>query len=182
MDPFVGEIRLMAINFPPRGWLLCQGQLLAIQSNTALFALLGVQYGGDGRTTFGLPDLRGRTHVGAGQGAGLSQYPQGTITGTEGVTLQSTQMPAHTHTVNPTTMPVSSSVGSQASPVNTYFAQAAGTPTPQQYGLDPGGNMAADAITGNSGAIGGGQAHENRMPFLALEYCIATQGIFPQRQ
>ena len=172
----------MAFTFPPRGWLLCQGQLLAIQSNTALFALLGTQYGGDGRTTFALPDLRGRTHVGVGQGAGLSQYSQGAVTGTESVTLQSTEMPAHTHTVNPATMPVSSAPGSQTSPVNTYFAQAAGTPTPMQYGADTGGNMAADAVSGNSGLTGGGLPHENRMPFLALEYCIATQGVFPQRQ
>ncbi|RYY14459.1 MAG: phage tail protein [Cytophagaceae bacterium] len=179
MDPFVGEIRLMAITFAPRGWAACQGQTMSIAQNTALFSLLGTQYGGDGRTTFGLPNLSGRTYVGAGQGAGLSPYPQGAATGTEGVTLTLDQMPAHTHTLTPTTLPVNTGTGGQSTPVGGYYAQAPGS-TP--YSLDGGGNMAPDVLTGMATPIGNGQAHENRMPFLTLQYCIATQGIFPQRQ
>lgn len=175
MEPILGEIRLMAINYPPNGWALCQGQLLNIRQYTALYALLGVQYGGNGTTTFALPDLRGRTHIGAGQGAGLSSYQQGQATGTETVSLIPAQIPAHTHTVQATTMPVSATASTNV-PSGAYFA-----PTAQsQYAYDAGGNMAADSVSGTATSAGN-SAHENRMPYLVLEYCIALTGIFPQR-
>jgi microcystin-dependent protein len=176
MDPILGEIRLMAFTYAPRGWALCQGQILPIQQNTALFALLGTQYGGNGTTTFALPDLRGRTHIGAGQGPGLSSYRQGQASGTETVALNATQIPFHTHTVPATTMPVSATASTNA-PSGAYFA-----PTAQsQYAYDAGGNMAADSVSGTATQAGNGAPHENLMPYLVLEYCIATQGIFPQR-
>ena len=177
MDPFVGEIRLIAFTFAPRAWALCDGSLLSIQQNTALFALLGTQYGGDGRTTFGLPDLRGRAVVGAGQSAGLTNYTQGTLTGTESVTLLSTNLPAHTHTLS-ATVPVSTAAGTSNSPAGNYFAASN-----SQYGDSVGGgNMATALLNGASVPTGSSQPHENRMPFLVLNYCIALQGVFPQRQ
>ncbi|MBO2010987.1 phage tail protein [Hymenobacter negativus] len=178
MDPFLGEIRLMAINFPPRGWAFCQGQLIPISQNTALFSLLGTQYGGDGRTSFALPDLRGRAALGVGQGPGTSNYTQGEVTGTEGVTLLTTQMPAHMHAVKGT-VAANSALGTVSTPVNGYLAAASSA----QYSENPGGGqpMAADLVTGQTAATGSGQSHENRMPFLALNYCIALQGVFPQR-
>lgn len=178
MDPILGEIRLLPFNFAPRGWALCQGQTLSIAQNSALFALLGTQYGGDGRTTFGLPDLRGRAALGMGQGQGLSLYPLGTMTGTESVTLFTANLPAHTHPLSGATVPVSTAAGTTNSPAGGYFAPAAG-----QYGdSGGGGNMAAGLLNGTSGSTGDGGAHENRMPFLVLNYCIALQGVFPQRK
>ena len=181
MDPFVGEIRLMPYSFAPRGWALCQGQLLPIQQNTALFALLGTQYGGNGTTTFALPDLRGRAVVGQGQGPGLTNYAQGQMAGAESVTLLSAQIPAHVHSLASATntVPASSNLGAANTPAGGYFAKNAA----EQYGqaVNAAGNM-APTLKGNSGIAGGGQAHENRQPFLALNYCIATQGVFPQRQ
>jgi microcystin-dependent protein len=172
MDPLLGEIRLMALNFPPRGWAFCQGQLMAISQNTALFSLLGTTYGGDGRTTFALPDLRGRT----GMGQNPATYPLGTMTGTETVTLAPSAMPAHTHTLS-STVPVSTTAGTATSPAGGFFAQAGA-----QYGDSAdGGNMAATLLNGSSTPAGGSQPHENRMPFLVLNYCIALQGDFPIR-
>lgn len=177
MDPFVGEIRLISFPFAPRGWALCDGSLLPISQNTALFALLGTQYGGNGQSTFGLPDLRGRAVVGAGQGAGLTNYVQGASTGTESVTLLSPNLPAHTHALS-ATVPVSTAAGASSSPASGYFAAVN-----SQYGDSAGGgNMAPALLNGNSAPAGSSQPHENRMPFLVLNYCIALQGIFPQRQ
>lgn len=180
MDPFLGEIRLMALNFAPRDWMLCQGQILPISQNTALFSLLGNRYGGNGQTTFALPDLRGRTYVGIGQGPGLSPYTQGDVTGTETETLNLTQLPMHLHSLTASTMPANSGTADQTTVSNNYYA----TPPsgqPAQYALDGGVNMAADVLSGTSGSVGNGKAHENRMPYLVLNYCIAVQGIFPQR-
>ncbi|QNH63081.1 phage tail protein [Hymenobacter sediminicola] len=180
MDPFVGEIRLMALNFAPVGWALCQGQILPIQQNTALFSLLGTTYGGNGQNTFGLPDLRGRTYAGVGQGEGLSPYPQGAVLGTETETLLLPQLPMHVHTLAPSTMPVNNGTADQQKVSNAYYATPpAGQPA--QYALDGGVNMAADLLSGTAGPAGNGKAHENRMPFLVLNYCIALQGVFPQR-
>ena len=170
----------MAITFAPSGWALCQGQLMAISQNTALFALLGTMYGGDGRVTFGLPDLRGRTPVGMGQGAGLSQYSQGEQTGVENVTLLATEMPAHIHSFAPA-MPVNTSVGLSASPAGAYYAQAPTTATEQYGGSASATSMAPDIISGTTSNIGGNLPHENRMPFLTMTYAIALQGIFPPR-
>lgn len=179
MDQFLGEIRLLPFNFAPRDWALCQGQLLPIAQNTALFSLLGTQYGGNGVTTFALPDLRGRAAVGMGQGPGLSNYPVGTQAGTENVTLISTEIPAHTHTISNASVPVNAGAATATSPASNFFAKV----SPEAYG--PGtanGPMAANLLNGPTAGAGGSQPHENRQPFLVLNYCIALQGEFPQRQ
>ncbi|MBH8559026.1 phage tail protein [Hymenobacter negativus] len=172
MDPFVGEIRLLPYSYPPYGWALCNGAILPISQNTALFSLLGTRYGGNGTTTFALPDLRGRAMMGMS-----SNYPQGTVTGTESVTLNNTQLAAHNHTLA-ATVAVSTDAGTSTTPAGGYFASLG-----SQYGdSGGGGNMAAGLLNGTSSSVGGNQPHENRMPFLTLNYCIALQGVFPQRQ
>ncbi|MFD2784118.1 phage tail protein [Hymenobacter rubripertinctus] len=180
MEPILGEIRLVGFNFAPRGWALCNGSLLSIQQNTALFSLLGVTYGGDGRTTFALPNLQSRAALHSGQGPGLSSYPQGTMAGTETVTLLSTQMPAHTHPVAGTLPLTTNNVaGGSDTPAGNFLAKA----TSLMYGEEAAAQvMAANSVTGTAGVTGGGTAHENRMPYLSMYYVIALQGIFPQRQ
>lgn len=180
MDQFIGEIRLLPYSFAPNNWARCNGQLISISQNTALFALLGTTYGGDGRTTFALPNLNGRAVVGAGQGPGLSSYPQGTAVGTEAVSLTQAQLPAHTHTIGPVTIPVNSANANVVSPAGAVFAKVAGSSA--FGGGTANGPMAAGLLNGTTDSIGGGTPHENRMPFLAVAYCIALTGIFPQRQ
>jgi len=180
MDPFVGEIRAIGFNFAPRGWALCQGQLVSISQNTALFSLLGTQYGGDGRTTFALPDLRGRAVVQTGQGPGLSSYVQGQISGTENVTLLTTQMPAHIHATTTATLPTNSgATGSTGNPSGAYLAIAPTTQYGEEYSTLA---MAANSVTGTTSIAGGGVAHSNMMPYLAMYYIICLSGVFPQRQ
>ena len=156
MDPIIGTIILFAGDFPPRGWAFCNGQVLSIQSNTALFSILGTYYGGNGQTTFALPDLRGRVPVGPGQGPGLSNYAPGQAGGVEAVTLLEAQIPAHAHTL-------------QAAPVNASAGPSVVTA--------PAGG--AQAVV--TQAAGSHQPHENRQPFLALNYIIATEGVYPSR-
>lgn len=168
MDPFVGEIRCFGFGYAPSGWAQCLGQVLPIASNTALFALLGTTYGGDGRTTFGLPDLQGRVLLGAGQGAGLSPRVQGQQGGAETVALLPGQLPSHGHTV------AASSAASAKSPAGTLPAYTAGG---SSYGGTADLSMAPTMVGGG----GGGQPHENVQPFLVLNWCIALQGIFPPR-
>jgi microcystin-dependent protein len=169
-DPFLGEIRLFPYTFAPRGWALCHGQILSISQNTALFALIGTIYGGDGQTTFALPDLRGRVVVSSGQGPGLSAYDVGETGGRESVSLAESQMPAHTHDVA-----VNGATSGSRKPNNRFLGRVSD------------GTAYAGASNGrtlNPGAIarsGGGQPHENRPPHLTLNYCIALQGIFPAR-
>ena len=168
---------MFPFNFEPRGWAACDGRLIAISAQAALYSLLGTMYGGDGRTTFALPDLRGRTPVGIGRGTGTSSYVQGQMAGTETVTLLSANLPAHTHPLSGATVPVSTAAGTSNSPAGAYFA-----PAPDQYGDSAGsGTLAAGAVGGNSNPTGGSQPHENRMPFQVLSYCIATSGIYPSR-
>ncbi|AII50603.1 phage tail protein [Hymenobacter sp. APR13] len=178
MDPFVGEIRLMPYTFTTNNWAACQGQLLAIRSYTALFSLLGTRYGGDGQNTFGLPDLRGRAIVGMGQGPGLSQYPQGTATGMESVTLKPLELAMHSHGL---TAPVAanSARGTASTPQSNFYASTA--PNAEQYGSEPDNGNMANLLSGTTAPVGGNQPHENRMPFLGLAYCIALQGVFPPR-
>jgi microcystin-dependent protein len=167
-DPFVAEIRMFAGNFAPTGWALCNGQLLPISQNTALFSLLGTIYGGDGRTTFALPNLQGKAPMHYGQGPGLSPHFLGETGGEESVTLQSSQMPVHTH------LPVAAgSAATTGTPSeNVRLAQTAvGT---NIYG------PAADLQSLGTPA-GGGQPHNNMQPYLALNFIIALQGIFPPR-
>jgi microcystin-dependent protein len=172
-DAFIGEISLVAFTFAPRGWAFCDGQLLPIAQNTALFALLGTTYGGNGQTTFALPDLRGRVplHAGGGTGPGLSTYNLGESAGVENVTLLAGQMPAHNHLMN-----ASSANGTSDSPANGIMGKnASGVP---QYGTGaPNATMAAGAI----GAAGSNQPHENRPPYLGLNFVICLEGIFPSR-
>jgi len=170
-DQFVAEIRLFPFNFAPVGWALCNGQLLPISQNTALFSLLGTTYGGDGRSTFALPDLQGLAPMHAGHGAGLSQRALGETSGSATVTLLQSEIPQHTHPLNAQNAP-----GDTSSPAGSAYARAIGA-TPYQ---PPGGAqvaMAPQAV----GFAGGGQPHNNMQPYLTLSFCIALQGIFPQR-
>jgi len=164
--PFLGQITIFAGNFAPRGYALCNGQLLSIASNTALFSILGTTYGGNGTSTFALPNLQGRVPIGAGTGAGLSAYNEGDSGGVESVVLNASQMPIHTHPVNAT-----SAARSSSSPV-AHFPSAGG-----YYGSTSGSQMAAGML----GNAGGNTGHENRQPYLAINYIIALQGIFPTR-
>lgn len=168
MEPFMGELRLFGFNFAPQGWAMCQGQSLPIAQYTALFSLLGTTYGGDGQTTFNLPDLRGRTPIGFGQGAGLSAYSQGEVGGQEQVTLLAAQLPAHNHTV------AASSITTGKNPSNAIPAV---TPDGASYGTTGDLSMSPTMVGGG----GGGQPHENRQPYLALNWCIALQGVYPSR-
>lgn len=171
MDPFIGEVKLFAGNFAPRGWAFCDGQLLPISQNTALFSILGTTYGGDGRTTFALPDLRGRAPIGPRHGAGLSDYRLGQKGGTEHVTLTVSQMPSHNHSINAV-----SATGNNAAPQNNLLANTAGLD--REYSNANHDVQMNPNMVGNNG---GNQSHENRQPYLAINYIIALQGIFPSR-
>ena len=168
MEPFLGQLMLVPYGFAPKGWALCNGQLLSIPQNEALFALLGTTYGGDGVSTFALPDLRGRVPVSSGQGPGLSSYSVGETYGTESVTLNTTQIPSHTHAVH-----CDSAKGKAAAPTGRYPAEASS----KIYASTANAQMYAGMIE----ATGGGAAHENRQPSLVLNWIIALQGIFPSR-
>ncbi|MFS3128051.1 phage tail protein [Nocardioides sp. Bht2] len=171
-EPFVAEIRLFPFNFAPSGWALCQGQLLPISQNTALFSLLGTMYGGDGKSTFALPNLQSQVVLGAGQGPGLSQYMEGETGGSSTVTLLQSEIPSHSHQVR-----AASTAGELRAPTNARVLAAPGSG--QAYAPTGGAStpMSPQALTPS----GGGQPHNNLMPYLTLNYCIALQGIFPQR-
>jgi microcystin-dependent protein len=166
-DPLLGEIALFAFPFAPRGWALCAGQLLSIAQNQALFSLLGTTYGGDGITTFGLPDLRGRSIVSSGQALGGSDYTLGMKTGTETVTVLPNQLPMHNHLFTAAT------TGSTPDPTGALYA-ATGS---MQFAPTATGQLAPDAVA----QAGSTQPHPNQPPYLVLNYCIALQGIFPSR-
>ena len=170
--PFIGEIRSFGFDFAPNGWSICAGQLLAINQNTALFSILGTTYGGDGRTNFALPDLRGRMPRHSGQGPGLADVSLGEVSGSESVTLQATEMPVHGHGVM-----ASADLASDASPAGKVMG-AKGRGGVDVYA--PAGNPVALApgAVANAGAT---QAHENMQPSLTINYCIAQFGIFPSR-
>jgi len=169
-EPFIGEIMLFAGNFAPTNWALCQGQLLAIAQNTALFSILGTTYGGNGINTFALPDLRGRAPVGWGQGPGLPNFDLGETGGEMSHTLITTEMPAHSHT-----LVADASNGVQSGPGGAYPARdPSGSPA---YGTNPSAVMNANTIA----AVGGSQPHNNMQPYLSLNYCICLYGIFPPR-
>ena len=169
-DPFIAEIRIFGFNFAPQGWASCDGQLLPISQNTALFSLLGTTYGGDGRTSFALPNLARNFAVGAGQGPGLSDRQLGESGGTANVSLTTSQMPQHSHGLRGTASPDANSPAGAA-----LAATATGAPA---YRI-PG---ALAPMAGSSLAASGQSApHENRQPYLALMFCIALQGVFPPR-
>jgi microcystin-dependent protein len=170
-DPFVAEIRIFGFNFAPTGWALCDGQILPISQNTALFSLLGTMYGGNGQSTFALPDLQGSVPIFWGQGPGLSLYDEGQAGGTETVTLLQTEMTAHSHTWT-----ASNQDGTDQSPVAELMAGGVGgvstyaAPSAIQQ-------MSPNTIV----PAGGGSPHNNLMPYLTLNFCIAMQGVFPPR-
>lgn len=188
-QPFLGQIVLFAGNFAPRGWAFCQGQLLSIAQNQALFAILGTTYGGDGRTTFALPDLRGRVPMGTGSGPGLTPRSLGESSGSEQIALTLTQMPVHTHALDTAGLtPTLRGYAGNNADVNTpasdhVFSQFTGAANVNLYS-DSDANLTP--ISGSQLAVtvqnaGGGQGHENRQPLLAINYIIALQGIFPSR-
>lgn len=160
-DPFLSEIRMMSFNFAPRGWALCNGQLLPISQNQALFALLGTSFGGDGQTNFALPNLQGRVPIHVGNGHNL-----GAAGGSSSVTLTTAQMPTHSHLVS-----ANAANGTTANPTNNLLASYLNGYAPVASTT----TLAPDELT----SAGGSQPHENRQPFLTISFCIALQGIFP---
>jgi microcystin-dependent protein len=166
-EPFLGELRLFPYNFAPRGWAFCQGQIMSIAQNTALFSLLGTTYGGNGQTTFGLPDLRGRAAVSSGQGPGLSPYTLGQQGGTESATLSQNNMPGHAHSVGATMV-----TAGDNKPAGNYLAVGG-----SYVNTAPNTTMGPQMI----GPTGGSQPFSLLDPYLALNYCIALNGIFPSR-
>jgi microcystin-dependent protein len=167
-SPFVAEIRIFGFNFPPTGWAFCDGQLLPLSQNTALFSLLGTFYGGDGKSTFALPNLQGSVPLHQGQGPGLSQRFLGEKSGSEFVTLLESEMPLHTHAARGSTEDDDSTLpaGNSHGQLSVAYAPAAN--------LQP---MAAQALA----VAGGSLPHNNMMPYLTLNFCIALQGVFPPR-
>jgi microcystin-dependent protein len=171
-DPFVAEIRLFPFNFPPKGWAWCDGQIMPIAQNTALFSLLGTTYGGDGRTTFALPNLQGRVPLHEGHGPGLSQRFLGESGGSDTVTLLESEMPAHAHALT-----ASAAAGYARSPSGELFANQSGGVN--SYAPQSGPQaLLASTVTAEAG---GDAPHTNMAPYLVVYYCIALQGIFPQR-
>jgi microcystin-dependent protein len=167
-SPYVGEIRMWGGNFAPVGWAFCDGAPLPIDQYTALFQLIGTTYGGDGQTTFNLPDLRGRAPVHQGQGPGLSNYIIGQAGGVESVTLTTQQIPTHTHALTATT-----ATGTQANPGGNLLANSQG---PQPYIQEnPDGVLNAQAM----GSAGGSQPHDNLQPFLGINFILSLEGIYP---
>ena len=171
MESFIASIILFGGDFAPRSWAFCNGQLLPIAQNTALFSILGTTYGGNGQTTFALPDLRGRVPLHAGQGPGLSDYSLGQSGGSEATTLLTTNMPAHSHSLNAV-----SETGNVGAPVGASLAATGALDPEYRVGGTPVG-MAASSI----GAAGGGQPFNNEQPYLALNYIICLEGIYPSR-
>jgi microcystin-dependent protein len=168
-QPYVGEIRMFGGNFQINGWAFCNGALLAISQNDVLFQLIGTTYGGDGQVTFQLPDLQGRFPIHQGTGAGLSTYVIGERAGTETVTLNANQIPAHSHPAA-----ANAKSGGNGSPANNYWAGSSGT---VYSSAAPDASMAGGAI----GNAGGNQPHENMMPFLCVTFLISLFGIFPSQ-
>jgi microcystin-dependent protein len=173
-DPFVAEIRMVPFNFAPTGWAFCDGQIMPISQNTALFSLLGTTYGGDGKSTFALPNLQGTVPMHPGQGQGLSLRDLGEMSGSESVTLLVSEIPLHTHTIVAT---ADSADDNDARPTTTFAAAAGGAlyNSGPVTGSSP--TMSASALT----LAGGGLPHNNLQPYLVVNFIIAMQGVFPQR-
>jgi len=171
-NPFVAEIRIFAGNFAPTGWALCNGQLMPISQNTALFSLLGTTYGGDGKSNFGLPNMQGSAPMQSGQGPGLSLRDLGETGGEQTVTLLQTEMPAHTHAVQ------ASTTGGLPSPTNNAWASGL-KGHPGSYAASGSGNVQMGPV--GTSIAGGNLPHNNMQPFLALTFIIALQGVFPPR-
>lgn len=175
MDPFVAEIRIFAGNFAPKGWAFCDGQILPLSQNTALFSLLGTTYGGDGKSNFALPDLQGRAPMFYGQGPGLSLHDIGETGGSETVTLLQTEIPSHSHQAKATT-----TAGTATNPTDGIWAVAGSRRAPTSlYSTTAaaGTTMSAQALA----PTGGSQPHNNMPPYLTMNFIIAMQGVFPPR-
>ncbi|HEX8723305.1 MAG TPA: tail fiber protein [Pyrinomonadaceae bacterium] len=173
-DPFVAEIRIFPFNFAPKGWAFCDGQLLPLSQNTALFSLLGTVYGGDGKSTFALPDLQGRAAMHPGQGDGLSLRDLGQMGGAESITLLVSEMPLHTHTLKANDFTGDITIPSQT----TSLAESGGGKLYVQANPAPAlSQMAFQAAP----PAGGSLPHNNMQPYLTLNFCIALQGVFPPR-
>ena len=191
MDPFVGQVSIFAFSFAPKGWAFCQGQMMPISQNTALFSILGTAYGGNGATTFALPNLQGCAAVGAGQGPALSEYPLGEQGGVPHVTLSAAELPSHRHPFT-----ASRNVATAQNPQGNLLARAtrqggrgadAGAPAPGPtqieadfYSPNP-GNAKTALASGTIGPSGEGRPHNNMQPYLMLNFCIALQGAMPRR-
>ena len=175
-NPFVAEVRIFPFNFAPKGWAFCNGQILPLSQNTALFSLLGTTYGGDGKSNFALPNLQGNAPMHPGQGPGLSLHDLGETGGSDTVSLLESEMPAHPHSINCLD---GARVGGQSGlPTNAILVKTGGTPasaytTGATQNLTMSGNMVSPA--------GGNQPHNNLMPYLTLNFCIALQGVYPPR-
>jgi microcystin-dependent protein len=171
---YMAQITLFPYNFAPRGWAFCQGQTLDISQNSALYALVGTTYGGNGQTTFLLPQLTGATAINWGQGPGLSNYTIGQALGTDNVTLTTNQIPGHSHTADVNTTALANVVNT---PANGSWIYTKATGSDLFSNTAPNAAFNASALQ----ASGAGQPHSNEQPFLALNYCIALEGLFPQR-
>ena len=185
---YVGEIILVGFNFAPAGWALCDGSLLSIAENDTLFNLIGTTYGGDGQTTFAVPDLRGRVPIGRGQGPGLSNRTIGESSGEEAVTLLTAQMPQHTHAIDVNSLATArcrNGAGNQRTPVGNVPAIEAAGVTATYSNAVPDVNMNAAAVTVNGSVgmlpAGGSQPHSNLQPYLTMSYCISLFGSFPSQ-
>jgi microcystin-dependent protein len=170
-DPFVAEIRMFPFNVPPTGWAFCDGQLMPISQNTALFSLLGTTYGGDGKSTFALPDMQGNAPMHPGQGPGLSLHDLGEMSGSDFVTLLTSEMPVHAHSLLG-----NNSIGDNPLPSGNALA----TYTPNAYQSTTGSNLVQMAPQ-SLPIAGGSLPHNNLMPYLVVSFCIALQGVFPPR-
>ena len=171
-DPFVAEIRIFPFNFAPKGWAWCNGQLMPISQNTALFSLLGTTYGGDGKSTFALPDLMGRAPMHPGQGPGLSLHDLGEMGGSETVTLLQSEIPAHSHTLR-----ANNTNGDSPSPGGNSLARSGTSNTYQQNSSASLVGMAPESLP----PAGGSAPHNNMMPYLTFYFNLALQGVFPPR-
>jgi len=169
-EPFLGEIRMFAGTFAPRGWAFCDGQLLAVSQNDALFSLFGTIYGGDGRTTFGLPELRGRVPIHAGSGPGLTPRNLGAKAGSEVETVSANELSSHSHTYQATT-----DIADESAPTGNVLAQPPAAST--YFPTDPTVGLAGATVS----TVGGGQSHTNLMPFLCVNFIVALVGIYPSR-
>ncbi len=178
MDPFVAEIRIFPFNFAPKGWAFCDGQLLPISQNTALFSLLGTTYGGDGKSNFALPNMQGNAPMHPGQGPGLSLHDLGETGGSDTVSLLESEIPSHSHNLQ-----ANSSAAVNNTPAGENFAAGNWSVSPNTGNVNIYNTAAPDTtLSGNALApAGGDQPHNNLMPYLTLNFCIALQGVFPPR-
>jgi microcystin-dependent protein len=178
-EPFIAEVRIWANYFPPRGWAYCNGQLLSVAQHSAVFALLSTTFGGNGQTNFGVPNLSGRAPMGQGNGPGLTPCNLGEVVGYPNVPLQPTQMPPHTHTVA-----VNEANGTADLPAGNHLAQGRKTTGREASQPQPIYNVSADSIMDQHAVstTGSSAGHQNMQPYLAINFCIALEGIFPQHQ